>query len=325
MTREGIIAGFTRSSRSRHRNPSGYGTIGWPSLGGCLLAWALASAVAVDVGETDRPIARAILISCDAMDRDVVKQLLASNRLPAIAGLVSEGSFREIEVKNHITTTVVSHATMLTGYGTNVHGIVTNMAVRPLERGMTIFERLERHFGGEGIRTLMVTGKPKLGGNANNDVYRDSRRNIDYVDAVRRLGSAVWAAAKPILEKSLTPRFLAFFHFNDPDEAGHKYGRSSREYVDACIACDAVIGSIVSWLKERGLYDSTRVYVTADHGFNEAGLDHDKAPRVFLATNDARVKRAGILADVPATIMARFGIDVTKLHPPLEGKPLDGE
>jgi hypothetical protein len=41
-------------------------------------------------------------------------------------------------------------------------------------------------------------------------------------------------------------------------------------------------------------------------------------------TNDKLVTHGGTIADVPATIMARFGIEVGKLEPKLIGKPLTG-
>jgi len=41
-----------------------------------------------------------------------------------------------------------------------------------------------------------------------------------------------------------------------------------------------------------------------------------------LATNDPLVKRAGMRQDIAPTILDRFGIDLSKLEPPLDGEPL---
>jgi len=72
-----------------------------------------------------------------------------------------------------------------------------------------------------------------------------------------------------------------------------------------------------------GLYERALVYVTADHGFDEAGFQHLWAPCIFLSTNDILVSRDGDRADVAPTIMKRFGLDVRTLSPPLAGVPLD--
>ena len=80
---------------------------------------------------------------------------------------------------------------------------------------------------------------------------------------------------------------------------------------------------IVEWLKEANLYDSTLIYVMTDHGFDMNAKTHNNAPHSWLATNDKLVTHGGIIADVPATILTRFGIDCTKLEPHLIGKSLE--
>ena len=106
------------------------------------------------------------------------------------------------------------------------------------------------------------------------------------------------------------------------DAAGHRFGENSKEYNDALISNDLWTGRIIAKLKELGLYDKTLVYVTADHGFNEGQKGHSYAPYIFLATNDPLVKRAGMRQDIAPTILDRFGIDLGKLEPPLDGEPL---
>ena len=81
-------------------------------------------------------------------------------------------------------------------------------------------------------------------------------------------------------------------------------------------------GKIIEKLKELGLYDKTLLYVTADHGFDEDKGGHGYAPYVFLGTNDPLVKRDGMRQDITPTILARFGLDLAKFAPPLDGEPL---
>jgi hypothetical protein len=125
------------------------------------------------------------------------------------------------------------------------------------------------------------------------------------------------------LEKRKGHRFLFFVHFAEPDHAGHKHGENSQEYSDALKLDDLWTGKIIAKLKELGVYENTLVYVVVDHGFNEGQSGHSYAPWVFLATNDKAVNRDGAREDIAPTILKRFGIDLAKLDPPLDGIALD--
>jgi hypothetical protein len=116
-----------------------------------------------------------------------------------------------------------------------------------------------------------------------------------------------------LLDKYKDRPFFFFVHFGEGDEKGHKYGENSREYNDALISDDACTGRIVQKVKDLKLYDTTLIYVTADHGFDEGRTNHLAAPRVFLVTNDPKVCRAGDRADITPTIMDRFGLDLNTL------------
>jgi hypothetical protein len=77
-------------------------------------------------------------------------------------------------------------------------------------------------------------------------------------------------------------------------------------------------------LKELGLYEKTLIYVVVDHGFNEDSTGHRYAPFVFVGTNDKQITRkAGAREDIAATVLERFGVDLAKLNPALDGIPLD--
>lgn len=115
---------------------------------------------------------------------------------------------------------------------------------------------------------------------------------------------------------------LTFFHLSDPDHAGHKYGENSREYSGAIVAADEWLGRIAAKLKELGVYERTRIYVTSDHGFDEGKTSHSMAPYVFLATNDPAIKGRGDQRDIVPTILSRMGLDISKITPPLPGRLL---
>jgi len=132
----------------------------------------------------------------------------------------------------------------------------------------------------------------------------------------------VGTRAIELLEKYKDKPLFFFVHFAEVDARGHKFGENSKEYNDALISDDQWTGKIIEKLKELGLYDKTLVYVTADHGFNEGATGHSYAPYVTLATNDPKVKRDGMRQDITPTILARFGLDLSKFSPALDGESL---
>jgi len=132
----------------------------------------------------------------------------------------------------------------------------------------------------------------------------------------------VGTRAIELLEKYKDKPFFFFVHFAEVDHKGHKFGENSKEYNDALISNDYWTGKIMEKLKKLGLHDKTLIYVTADHGFDEGKKSHSKAPYVFLATNDKAIKRNGLRQDMAPAILERFGFDLSKINPPLDGVSL---
>jgi len=166
-----------------------------------------------------------------------------------------------------------------------------------------------------GVFYVAYPGKP----------YFNTARNMDmFLNGVGE-NDKVGMTVIQNLEKCKDKRFFLFVHFAQPDHAGHAHGENSQQYTDGIKSDDDWTGRIIAKLKALDLYEKTLVYVTADHGFDEGKTSHSKAPYVFLATNDAKVARNGDRADITPTILKRFGLDLSKLQPPLDGTPLDGQ
>jgi predicted AlkP superfamily pyrophosphatase or phosphodiesterase len=125
------------------------------------------------------------------------------------------------------------------------------------------------------------------------------------------------------LETYANDQFIAFFHFEDPDEMGHQFGENSREYDDAIQTVDQWLGFIIENLKQLGIYEKTLLVVASDHGMNEGKKNHSNAPETFLAMNSKiKLKLSGDRKDVTPTIYDVLGIDLAQFNPPLEGKSL---
>ncbi len=299
------------------------------------------------------PTRNVILIGWDAAQRNHVKECLARKELPNLEKLSHEGSLVAIDIIR-MTQTKPGWAQILTGYEPEVTGVFSDDRYQPIPKGLTIFERLEEHFGPENIITVAVVGKKgyigapqktEIKDEANELKNKQAGANIIEEDGVKYrvvpgkpyyytkdsmdlfedsliLDEKVGMRAMELLEKYKDKRFFFFVHFAEIDEKGHQYGENSKEYNDALISADTWTGKIIQRLEELKLYDKTLIYVTADHGFDEGMKGHSDAPYVFLATNDPEVMRRGKRADITPTILERFGLDLSKIAPPFDGHPL---
>ncbi len=99
-----------------------------------------------------------ILIGWDGAQRDHVNESLKRNELPNLKKLSDEGTYVEIDIEG-ATDTKAGWAQILTGYYPTVTGVYSNGRYQPIPRGLTVFERLEQHFGPANIETLAVIGK----------------------------------------------------------------------------------------------------------------------------------------------------------------------
>ena len=105
----------------------------------------------------DRP-QNIILFGWDGAQRNHVNECLSRKELPNLQRLIDQGSYVEIDVEGK-TDTKAGWAQILTGYYPEVTGVHSNRQYQPIPRGLTIFERLENHFGPDRFVTVAVIGK----------------------------------------------------------------------------------------------------------------------------------------------------------------------
>ena len=105
----------------------------------------------------DRP-QNIILFGWDGAQRDHVKECLSRKELPNLQKLIDEGVLVEIDIEG-TTDTKAGWSQILTGYYPEVTGVYSNGRYQPIPKGLSIGERLEKHFGADNIVTLAVIGK----------------------------------------------------------------------------------------------------------------------------------------------------------------------
>jgi len=296
----------------------------WPLLiSGFLLAMTFMLVVALVADNQDRNgrPKNVVLIGWDGAQRNHVKECLARGELPNLARLSSEGRLVAIDVLR-TTATKPGWAQILTGYNPEITGVFSNDRFQSIPAGYTVFERLEEFFGPDRFVTVAVIAKKDNLGAEPQEPYYHTKDAMDVFLNDLAENDVVCSKVLQFLDQYKDKPFFFFVHFAEPDRQGHQFGENSKEYNDALISDDARTGDIVKKLKDLGLYDNTLIYVTADHGFDEGMNSHQDAPYVFLATNDPEVIRRGERADIAPTILDRFGLDPTKINPPLDGHPL---
>ena len=311
----------------------------------CLVAVAPSAVVAVD-----RP-QNIILFGWDGAQRNHVNECLGRRELPNLQKVIDQGSYVEIDIEGN-TATKAGWTQILTGYYPEVTGVYTNRDFQPIPKGLTVFERLETHFGPRKFVTVAVIGKAGNVGAAApkktkvrskaettkkqppgkivvedgvkyrvvpGEPFYITKAGMDVYENGLSLDKKVGSRAIELLEKYKDRPFFFFVHFAEVDSKGHKHGENSKEYNDALISNDFWTGKIMDKVKQLGLAEKTLYYITADHGFNEGEKGHSFAPYVFLATNDKKVNRNGRRQDVAPTILEAFGLDMSGLEPSLDG------
>ncbi|MCK9594438.1 MAG: alkaline phosphatase family protein [Candidatus Omnitrophica bacterium] len=300
-----------------------------------------------------------ILVGWDGTNRDILTDFLRAGKLPNLKEIMRAGAMVNTEITTGRTETKPGWAEILTGYSSKTVGVLANrINYKPIPAGYTVFERLEDAFGDRGIITIFLAGKRQnLGARGRHRVWvTGPRKGWDreevwakgdflpaeemilsfegepYYTAKPRLdvyqnglgnGEAVVKNTLKYIKKYAKSRFFMFTHFEEPDEQGHVFGGYSAEYGQALIKDDIWLGRIIAALKKLGIYEKTLIYVVTDHGFDIKGAKHRYEPHTFLITNDPKVKRnTGDRKDLAPTVLSRFGLDIDKIAPSLEGADL---
>jgi arylsulfatase A-like enzyme len=314
------------------------------SIGSFLLALTMLSCQKQDVQNTE-PVRRSvILISIDTLRADYLKLYAPGGAAtPHLEQVAREGvTFRNVIAQ--VPYTLPSHCTMLTGMYPAAHRVRDNVRDVLPAQIPTIAQILESNgYDTAGFAGSMVLSR-QTGIGRGFQFYDDffSRADVHAEDlgGIERKADEVFRSFESWFNrKNSSNPFFAFIHFYDPHSpyqppAGFSSSMDQKELYSGEIRyVDSVLGSLFSFLHQKGIWNETVVLVTSDHGemLNEHGeIGHG----FFLYQPALRVplilKAAGLrpgesvndlvqLVDIAPTLLAAAGL---KPPPEMQGEDL---
>jgi predicted AlkP superfamily pyrophosphatase or phosphodiesterase len=273
-------------------------------LAGCGGSAAAPTAAPVPTPVPSPTTPKVVIFSIDGLRPDALLQAA-----PVLSGLAISGASTWRAQTILPSTTLPSHASMLSGYSPSVHGITWD-EFRP-EKGLIPVPTLFSVARAAGLRTVLVAGKEKF-------------RQLDLPGSVERFdlcaGNDEEVATRALAE--VQAGFdLMFVHMPQTDLTGHAKGWMSPAYLDAVAGADRAVARVVEILPA-----GTTVIITADHGGHEwthgtnMGVDLTIpwimfGPHVLSRTLTTRVQTV----DTAATAAFVLGIS---LSPAATGRPV---
>lgn len=88
-----------------------------------------------------------ILFGWDGAQRAHVHECLERGELPTLKKLGQEGGLVDIDVITGATDTKAGWTQILAGYHPEITGVYSNGRYRDVPEGLSVFERLKKHFG----------------------------------------------------------------------------------------------------------------------------------------------------------------------------------
>ncbi len=276
-----------------------------------VLLWGICATIVVALAAPDDRTV--VIVSWDGGKPSVIRDLAQRGELPTIRSMMADGSYTFAAETIVPSSTLPSHASMLTGLSPRRHGVAWN-DYRPGKGAVTVttvFEFAKR----AGLRTAMVFSKNKL-------VHLIRPGTVDVAEYIRGDADKVAEVAVRVLENQ-KPHVL-FVHFRDPDSAGHGFGWGSEargippsdEFLVALRRCDRALGDIVAALKRDGRWTRTLLIVTADHGGHDRrhGTVNPEDVRIpwiaagGLAAKAGELSRSVRTMDTAATALVALGL-----------------
>jgi len=213
-----------------------------------------------------------ILISIDTCRADYLSCYGYPRKVtPSIDG-VADQAVRFEHAITPVPLTLPAHCSMLTGTIPPYHGVHGNTDYQLGGSNITLAEILHDH----GYRTAAFVSAfvldGKFGLDQGFDYYNDQfEEEHKYLQIAERRGQEVTRLTNAWLEQNRHERFFLFLHYFDP-HADYRPPEpfastfNNSPYAGEIAYADHCIGEVIEKLKELGVYDSSLIIITADHG-----------------------------------------------------------
>src|SRR5260221_63771 len=220
-----------------------------------------------------RPAIRnVLLISIDTLRADRVSAYgFPRPTTPNIDAVAREGVlFRNVHTP--VPMTLPAHVSMLTGTLPPTHGLRDNLVRRLPEGSMTIAEMLKAKGFTTGAVVSSFVLDRRFGTSQGFDSYDDRFQAVHKIgDLSERKGDEAARVATQWLDQHKGRPFFFFLHFYDPHEPYEPPEPFASEwkghpYEGEVAFADHGVGLVIEKLRELGLYDSTLIVITGDHG-----------------------------------------------------------
>ena len=282
-------------------------------------------------------IRNVVLISMDTTRSDHLSCYgVYKNVTPNIDALAKEGVLYK-NMYSPVPLTLPAHSSMLTGTHPPRHGVHDNLKYQLNDSNLTLAEILKNKGFATGAVISAFILDSRFGLDQGFDDYDDEFEETLDSHISQRRGSESTEHAISWIDKNKDNPFFLFLHYYDPhapyDPPEPFKSKIVHPYFAEIAYTDHCIGQVIDRLKTLGLYESTLIVVTADHG--EMFGEHDEQTHGYFIYNGnikvpLIIKVPGIheattiedfagTVDIVPTICSLLGIDIPE-H--VQGKDL---
>ncbi len=277
-----------------------------------------------------KEIRNVLLISIDTCRADYLGCYGYRRKITPNIDAVAKESILFENVVVSVPLTLPSHSSMLTGTTPLYHGVHNNVGYRLGQSSLSLAEVLrDKGFVTGAIVSTFILDS-RFGLDQGFDTYNDRfEEELNTAGIVERKGGEASRFAIEWLEKHKNDKFFLFLHYYDPHytyDPPQPFASSFKDnlYAGEVAYTDYCIGQVIDKLKELGIYDSTLLIITGDHGemLGEHGeSEHGffiyesaiKVPLIFRLPGRHKpknIKELVGLIDIVPTVCSLLGIEL---------------
>lgn len=193
---------------------------------------------------------RVLIISIDGFIPDAIELTPMLN----LQAIMKKSAYSLVAQTIYPSSTLPSHASMLTGLCPDKHGVKWN-SYNPnmgYANGTDLFDLVHA----TGQRTVMIVGKEKL-------QQVSEPESLDVFEYINDRDTVIAARVSELISEGFG---LMFVHFPTVDWMGHEYGWLSPEQYSVLFRADEAVQTILDAITSFGLREDTLIIITADHG-----------------------------------------------------------